>query len=60
MSEGPWGLRPAPELATPAEAGNVWLLTFEGEDVVGADVFGEGFARAVVDDLNARAKNPLV
>jgi hypothetical protein len=45
-------MRHAPELAEPGEGGDVWMLTFDGEDVPGADSYGRGFTQHVVDDLN--------
>lgn len=48
-----WGMRHAPELAEPGEFGDVWVITYDGEDVDGADSYGRGFTQNVVDDLNA-------
>jgi hypothetical protein len=48
-----WGMRHAPELAEPGEDGDVWMLTFEGDDVPGADSYGRGFTAGVVEQLNA-------
>ena len=54
MASDRWGKRHAPELAEPGEGGDVWMLTYDGKDVEGADCYGSGFTQGVVDDLNAK------
>lgn len=49
-----WGLRHAPELAKPDEGNDVWMLTWNDEDVI--DVYGRGFAESCLSDLVGKAE----
>jgi len=53
MGDPRWGMRHAPELAEPAERGDVWVLTHDGKDVPDCALYGHGFTQSVVDSLNA-------